>query len=119
MGYHNNGTELRHQTCQTRCAEGHRHCQIDTMAEILGVNIQDILMNFISGAEAGARLTLHKTRTGFTVQVVGCTRESPELNTADLCGSAAFGPDDREHGETGPPTAPVETHRFIYPNPRQ
>ena len=38
------------------------------MAKALGISVQDILISFIGGAEAGSRLTLQNSQNGFTVQ---------------------------------------------------
>ena len=46
-------------------------CLLFDMSNSLGTNIRDTLLGFIGDAEEGSRLTLQRSRDGFTAQVTG------------------------------------------------
>lgn len=58
-------------------------CLLFDMSNSLGINIRDTLLRFIGDSEEGSRLTLQRSRDGFTAQVTGpvqrTSRDAPTL----------------------------------------
>ena len=68
------------------CAYIGSSCLLSDMGRLLGANIRDSLMDFIFSSEEGSRLSLQKTRDGFTVQVTGPVQRTSR-DAADLARS--------------------------------
>ena len=67
-------------------------CPVYNMAKALGTDVQNILINFISEAEDGSRLTLQKNQTGFTIQVTGAVKRGSENGkTLDIASLRSIG----------------------------
>lgn len=73
------GPDSLGQARETRwphCPYASRTCLLYEMAQSMGRNVHDTLVNFILAAEEGARLTLQRNRDGFTVQVTRAVQKT-------------------------------------------
>ena len=61
-------------------------CIVFDSPRLLGLDIYEALITFITSAEAGSRLTLQKNKNEFTLQVTGAVYRSNErpFNASDL-----------------------------------
>jgi|GEM_PF-1755403 len=53
-------------------------CPVFEMSQVLGSNLQEMLMKFVLAGELGARLTIQKNRDGFTAQITSAVHRSDE-----------------------------------------
>lgn len=75
--------ELTSQPQWPDCPTLGGHCLLFQMAQVMGMNVFDTLVAFVLRAEAGSRLSLHRNRDEFTVQITGAVQRTA-TDTVDL-----------------------------------
>jgi len=78
------GREAGRQDGWPHCPALDDTCLIYDVGELLGKNVRDALLSFILNAEDGARLTLQRSREGFTAQVTEAVQRSTGAPALEL-----------------------------------